>query len=403
MPDTDDSDVTISEGMRGIRTYAAWIILFVVVAALATYVLEDRQHKRFQANVLLQVSNQSVGSIVGGQNNQGVTQSAINDQLQVVGTQQWKRIVLEAAGLQNRTDVSLTASSIPTSFTIKISGTADDGISAAKAANTSAQLLVDHEATANSAAFSARARGLRTQANASTNTVVAQQLLQQAGEFDAEAAAAVSADSITTKADTPTSPSDPKPKDDAVLVGGVALIIACLLALWRWRSVNGRVVGQRADEFDSVPVLATIGIQPDDNCEVGAATARLTGVLLGITTSPNPAIALVPVSATLRLPTIEHVIAAESAALQVGPDGRSPLIVRGLDPASSLGGSIVLAARADATVVLVEPTSRRQTTAQVLRDLHAVGARVAGIVIVILPSARDRVRSQVQRPHNISN
>ncbi len=256
--------------LHTIWAYRRWLVLFVVVVTVATYFLTKRQAPTYKATALVQVvsASEAGGQVLPAD----ALQSVVNTYLRIAQTVPVYQ--LGASSMTPKTGATafsehVSASPESGSAVFDVTGSAGNAAQAASYANAYANAFSQYVAQLQNRQRQATVARIQQQiestaAQASqTNSLQATQINDQVRALESKLSETVAAPADTAQvigtAASPSSPSSPRPKLDAILalIGSLVLGIAAILL---YAALSDRY--RDADEAAGDLSLALLGEMP---------------------------------------------------------------------------------------------------------------------------------------------
>jgi capsular exopolysaccharide synthesis family protein len=285
---------TGSQQWRAVWAYRYWLVVFVVAAAAATYVVSKRAHKQYQASALVQIvpGAQTQGTLLTSDQSQSIA----NAYLQTAKTTSVyaaaaRRLNVAASTVADDTDVQLEQNVL----ILQMYGNRGDPAAAARFANAYANAFSDYVAKVQANDTDARVRPLQTEIAALSaqraklaltdpqRAILTKQINADIDQMTAVRSASVDIAKVLQPATPPGSPVSPKPTRNAILaliaalILGVAVIVAYLWIADRYRNAD------EAAADVGVPILGEIPrAAPSDQASIEAFRRLRTAVLFAL-------------------------------------------------------------------------------------------------------------------------
>jgi len=277
------SEPTLRGYLRIVRAGRWWVVAFALLGLGASLVLSMTATKQYTATAQLLV--QSVGSdnLSGGSSTSDLTAADVETELQLVTSAQVQQQVRAKLG----SAPGISATEVGQTDVIAVTAVSPDPAYAANVANTYARAFVgwstattisnlavaESELTSQINALGREISRLSDSSSAQAVALSNQQavLKGQLAQLQVAGSTASSGLELVTPATTPTSPSSPKPAEDALLglIAGLALGLGA--AFLRDSMDDTLTSGEAVQKVGGAPVLATVPVVPAWRKKTGRA------------------------------------------------------------------------------------------------------------------------------------
>jgi succinoglycan biosynthesis transport protein ExoP len=285
---------TGAQQWRSVWAYRWWLLLFVVAAGVATYVISKKQSPSYEAHALVQIvpGSQTAGNLLTNDQSQSIA----NAYLQIAKTDRVygaaaKTLHTSGQAVSDDTDAQVQ----PDVLILELFGNRGSSAEAARFANAYANAFSAYVARLQSDDTQARVGPLQAEITALTTqraglpvgdpqrSILDAQIKADIDQVTAARAASVDVAKVLQPATPPGSPASPKPTRNAILAVLAAVILGIAVAFaYAWIADRYRSADEAAADV-SLPILGEIPrAAPTDQASIEAFRRLRTAVMFGL-------------------------------------------------------------------------------------------------------------------------